>query len=331
MQTRLPPLNSLRAFEASARHRSFTRAADELNVTPAAISHQIKGLEGVLGARLFRRAKGTLMLTEEGQRLLPGVRKGFVAFAEAMENFALYHQTGPLNVALTPSFAAKWLIPRIEHFNARHPEIDIRITTTMDLIDYERDGVDIGVRFGRGGYGDLVVELLLASEVTPVCSPHLLEGGKPLEKPSDLARFTLLHDESPLLDETHPNWAMWLKAAEVTNVDASHGLRFDNASACINAAIEGAGVCAGADRADRQRPCGRAPGPAVRAQPAVRLRLLCRLSAAEREAAQGHGLPGLAVRRGARAAEPVSSRMTGRMAGNARRTRARLPAGPFFV
>ena len=207
MQTRLPPLNSLRAFEASARHRSFTRAADELNVTPAAISHQIKGLEEVLGARLFRRAKGTLMLTDEGQRLLPGVRKGFAAFAEAMENFALYHQTGPLNVALTPSFAAKWLIPRIEHFNARHPEIDIRITTTMEMIAYEREGVDIGVRFGRGGYGDLVVELLLASEVTPVCSPQLLKGTRPLEKPSDLSRFTLLHDESPLLDETHPNWA----------------------------------------------------------------------------------------------------------------------------
>lgn len=242
MQVRLPPLNSLRAFEASARHRSFTRAADELSVTPAAISHQIKGLEDVLGAKLFRRAKGTLMLTEEGQRLLPGVRKGFLAFNEAMENFALYHQTGLLNVALTPSFAAKWLIPRIEHFNARHPEIDIRITTTMELIDYERDGVDIGVRFGRGGYPDLVVELLLASEVTPVCSPQLLNGEKSLEKPEDIAQFTLLHDDSPLLDETHPNWTMWLKAAEVTNVDPSHGLRFDNASTCISAAIEGVGV-----------------------------------------------------------------------------------------
>lgn len=242
MQTRLPPLNSLRAFEASARHRSFTRAADELSVTPAAISHQIKGLEDVLGARLFRRAKGTLMLTEEGQRLLPGVRKGFLAFNEAMESFALYHQTGPLNVALTPSFAAKWLIPRIEHFNARYPEIDIRITTTMELIDYEREGVDIGVRFGRGGYSDLEVELLLASEVTPVCGPDLLKGDKPLEKPEDIAQFTLLHDDSPLLDDTHPNWAMWLKAANVTNVDPSHGLRFDSASSCINAAIEGVGV-----------------------------------------------------------------------------------------
>ena len=242
MQIRLPPLNALRAFEASARHRSFTRAAEELSVTPAAISHQIKGLEDILGARLFRRSKGTLMLTEEGQRLLPGVRKGFAAFNEAMENFALYHQTGPLNVALTPSFAAKWLIPRIEHFNARHPEIDIRITTTMELIDYEREGVDIGVRFGRGGYSDLVVELLLASEVTPVCSPQLLKGNRPLQKPEDIAHFTLLHDDSPLLDDTHPNWAMWLRAAKVTNVDPSHGLRFDSGSACINAAIEGVGI-----------------------------------------------------------------------------------------
>ena len=242
MQIRLPPLNSLRAFDASARHRSFTRAAQELNVTPAAISHQIKGLEETLGARLFRRTRGTLMLTEEGQRLLPGIRKGFSAFNEAMENFSLFHQTGPLNVALTPSFASKWLIPRIEHFNARFPEIDIRITTTMELIDYEREGVDIGVRFGRGGYTDLVVERLLESEVTPVCSPDLLHGSKPLEKPSDIAQYTLLHDDSPLLDDTHPDWAMWLRAAKVRNVDPSHGLRFDNASTCISAAIEGVGI-----------------------------------------------------------------------------------------
>lgn len=242
MRIRLPPLNSLRAFDASARHRSFTRAAQELNVTPAAISHQIKGLEETLGARLFRRTRGTLMLTEEGQRLLPGIRKGFTAFNEAMENFSLYHQTGPLNVALTPSFASKWLIPRIEHFNARFPEIDIRVTTTMELIDYEREGVDIGVRFGRGGYSDLVVETLLTSEVTPVCSPDLLAGEKPLETPHDIANHTLLHDDSPLLDDTHPDWAMWLRAAKVTNVDPSHGLRFDNASTCISAAVEGVGI-----------------------------------------------------------------------------------------
>ncbi len=246
MATRLPPLNALRAFDASARHRSFTRAAEDLSVTPAAISHQIKGLEEYLGAKLFRRAKGTLMLTEAGQRIMPGVRKGFSAFEEAMENFGLYDQTGQINVAVTPSFGAKWLIPRLEHFNAAHPEIDIRISTTMEIIDYEQEGVDIGIRFGRGEYPGLVVEPLLSSEVTPVCSPELLQGDHPkLEKPSDLRHFTLLHDESPLLDEAHPNWAMWLLAAGVTDVDASHGMRFDSASSAISAAIEGVGVALG--------------------------------------------------------------------------------------
>ena len=245
MAVRLPPLNALRAFDASARHRSFSRAADELNVTPAAISHQIKGLEEFLGASLFRRAKGTLMLTEAGQQILPGVRKGFVAFREAMENFGLHHEAGPINVAVTPSFGAKWMIPKLEHFNRAHPEIDIRISTTLELVDYENDGVDIGVRFGQGDYGDLVSERFLGSEITPVCSPSLMQGDTPLKKPEDLARFTLLHDESPLVDETQPNWAMWLRAVGADNVDASHGLRFDSIGACQNAAIEGVGVALG--------------------------------------------------------------------------------------
>lgn len=245
MTARLPSLNALRAFEASARQRSFSRAAEELHVTPAAISHQIKGLEEFLGAGLFRRAKGTLMLTEAGQRLLPGVRKGFDAFREAMENFGVYDKTGPLNVTMTPSIAAKWLIPRLEHFNRQHPEIDIRITTTLEMIDYVREGVEIGIRYGRGNYPGLVTELLLTSEVSPVCSPQLLAGSKPLKRPEDLAHFTLLHDESPLHDETHPYWAMWLRAAGVGDVDATHGLRFDNASSSLSAAIEGVGVALG--------------------------------------------------------------------------------------
>jgi LysR family glycine cleavage system transcriptional activator len=245
MPANLPSLNALRAFEASARQRSFSRAAEELHVTPAAISHQIKGLEAFLGAGLFRRAKGTLMLTEAGQRLLPGVRKGFDAFREAMENFGAYDKTGPLNVTMTPSIAAKWLIPRLEHFNRQHPEIDIRITTTLEMIDYEREGVEIGIRYGRGDYPGLVTELLLSSEVSPVCSPQLLAGEKPLKRPKDLAHFTLLHDESPLHDETHPNWAMWLRAAGATDVDATHGLRFDHASTSLSAAIEGVGVALG--------------------------------------------------------------------------------------
>ena len=245
MQTNLPPLNALRAFEASARHRSFSRAAEELNVTPAAISHQIKGLEEFLQARLFRRAKGTLMLTDAGQRLLPGVRRGFAAFRDAMENFGLRHQSGQINVAVTPSFGASWLIPRLEHFNAAHRDIDIRISTTMEIIDYERDNVDIGVRYGMGDYPGLIVEKLLDSAATPVCSPSLLKGPHKLDDPEDLANFTLLHDDSPLLGETDPDWAMWLMAAGAPQVDASHGLRFDSASSCMNAAVEGVGVALG--------------------------------------------------------------------------------------
>ena len=245
MPTNLPPLNALRAFEASARHRSFSRAAEELNVTPAAVSHQIKGLEEFLQERLFRRAKGALMLTDAGQRLLPGVRRGFAAFRDAMENFGLRRQSGQINVAVTPSFGASWLIPRLERFNAAHRDIDIRISTTMEIIDYERDNLDIGVRYGMGDYPGLIVEKLLDSAATPVCNPNLLEGPYKLDDPEDLANFTLLHDDSPLLGETDADWAMWLMAAGAPQVDASHGLRFDSASSCMNAAVEGVGVALG--------------------------------------------------------------------------------------
>lgn len=262
MPARLPSLNALRAFEASARQRSFSRAAEELNVTPAAISHQIKGLEEYLGAGLFRRAKGTLMLTEAGQRLLPGIRRGFDAFREAMENFGAYDKTGPLNVTMTPSIAAKWLIPRLEHFNRQHPEIDIRITTSMEMVDFDREGIEIGIRYGRGDYPGLVSELLLSSEVSPVCSPQLLNGDKPLRHPRDLANFTLLHDDSPLHDDTHPNWSMWLRAAGVPEIDASHGLHFDNASSSMSAAVEGVGVALGRSAlADKDIAAGRLVRP----------------------------------------------------------------------
>lgn len=245
MPARLPPLNALRAFEASARHRSFSRAAEELNVTPAAISHQIKGLEAFLGAPLFRRAKRTLMLTPAGQSLLPGISKGFAAFTEAMEEFGLYDQTGMLTVAVTPSFAAKWLVHRIEHFNRAYPEIDIRMTTSMTLTDYSRDGIEIGVRYGKGDYEGLVSEHLLSTEIIPVCSPRLLTGERRLEAPDDLRNFTLLHDDSHRHEAMYPDWASWLRATGATAVDPSHGLRFDTAGETQNAAVEGVGVALG--------------------------------------------------------------------------------------
>lgn len=245
MPTRLPPLNALRAFESAARHRSFSRAADELNVTPAAVSHQIKGLEDYLGVALFRRDKRTLMLSSAGQSLLPGVSKGFAAIRDAMAAFYVYDQTGMLTISVPPSFAANWLMHRLEHFNRAHPEIDVRISSSMELVDFERDSIDIAVRYGDGSYPGLVAEHLLSDSVVPVCSPRLLQGDKPLRVPADLRHFTLLHDDRHRNDATFPNWGMWLRAAGVTNVDASHGLRFDAASAVQSAAVEGIGVALG--------------------------------------------------------------------------------------
>jgi len=245
MTRRLPPLNALRVFEASARHRSFSRAAEELFVTPAAISHQIKGLEEFLGAKLFRRARRTLMLTEAGQTLLPGIRRGFTAFGEAMEAFGHHDEAGLLNVAATPSFAAKWLVPRLEGFNREHPDIDIRLTTSMGLSDYERDGIEIGVRYGRGDYENLETEHLLSHEVIPVCSPRLIEGSNVLKVPADLVNFTLLHDDGHRHIEMFPDWSMWLKAAGVFEVDPAHGLRFDYSAEAQTAAGEGLGGALG--------------------------------------------------------------------------------------
>ena len=245
MPTRLPPLNALRAFESAARHRSFSRAANELNVTPAAISHQIKALEDFLGVALFRRDKRTLMLSSAGQSLLPGVSKGFAAIRDAMASFYVYDQTGMLTVSVPPSFAANWLMHRLEHFNRAHPEIDVRISSSMELVDFARDSIDIAVRYGDGRYPGLVAEHLLSDSVVPVCSPRLLQGDKPLRVPDDLRHFTLLHDDRHRNDVTFPNWGIWLNAAGVTNVDPSHGLRFDAASSVQAAAVEGIGVALG--------------------------------------------------------------------------------------
>ena len=239
---RLPPLNALRAFEAAARHLSFNAAAEELSVTPAAISHQIKALEADLGVKLFKRLNRAVRLTAAGQACLPGLRDGFERIAQAVARARQGDSVGPLTVTASPAVAAKWLVPRLERFRARHPAIDLRIDASMRIVDLARENVHVGLRYGAGNYPGLHTELLLRSEVFPVCAPALLKGKHPISKPEDLRHHTLIHDETIPLDPSGPDWAMWLRAAGVTDIDSSRGLRFNQAALALDAAIGGRGV-----------------------------------------------------------------------------------------
>jgi LysR family glycine cleavage system transcriptional activator len=203
--TRLPPLNALRAFEAAARHLSFNAAAEELNVTPAAISHQIKALEADLGVKLFRRLNRAVRLTDAGQACVPGLRDGFERIAEAVARARQGDSVGLLTVTASPAVASKWLVPRLERFRARHPAIDLRIDASMRLVDLVREDVHVGLRYGAGKYPGLHTEQLVRSEVFPVCSPDLLKGKHPLRTPEDLRHHTLIHDETTTLDPRGPD------------------------------------------------------------------------------------------------------------------------------
>lgn len=244
MARSLPPLNGLRAFEAAARHLSFTRAAQELNVTQAAVSHQVALLEARLGVRLFRRRNRALMLTDAGQGLFPPLRDALDRIAGAVERVRPERGRRAFTVSLITSFAAKWLVPRISRFQERHPDVDVRVGATERLVDFVADGVDVAVRGGAGRWPGVRAELIAAETVVPVCSPRLLEGAAPLRAPSDLARVTLLHDENQPV-EAFPGWAGWLEAAGAGGVDAGRGPRFSHTYMAINEAIAGRGVALG--------------------------------------------------------------------------------------
>jgi len=242
MERVLPPLNALRAFEAAARHLSLTRAAEELHVTPAAVSHQVKGLESYLGVKLFRRANRSLLLTDAGQACLPGLREGFDRLAEAMEAVRARDESGPFTVSVPPSFGAKWLVARLDRFTQKHPGYDVRLDASMRLVDLMREGVDIAVRYGAGHYKGMRVDRLMDEVAIPVCSPGLLQGTKPLEVPEDLCHHTLLHHAAPYQDDSYPDWRMWLQAAGVSSCDIGRGPTFSLASMAVQAAIDGQGV-----------------------------------------------------------------------------------------
>ena len=227
MSRRLPSLNGLKAFEAAARHLSFTRAAAELNVTQAAVSHQVKALEERLGLALFRRLNRALLLTDEGQALLPPMSDALDRMALAVDGLARREETGVLTVSTLDSFAAGWLVRRLRRFRALYPDIEIRIATSNHLVDFTRDDVDISVRYGRGEWPALDSVRLMTEEIFPVCSPALLADGPPLEKPQDLRYHTLLHEE--MLED----WRMWLLAAGVGGVDPTRGPWYTQANLVI--------------------------------------------------------------------------------------------------
>jgi LysR family glycine cleavage system transcriptional activator len=242
MRRHLPPLNALRAFETAARHLSITQAASELRVTPAAISHQIRILEDHVGLPLFMRNGRGLALTDAGTAGLRDLREGFARLGAAMDAIDSLGEAGVLSISVAPSFAAKWLLPRLGSFQTAHPEIDVHVSASMQLADFVKDGVDLAIRYGAGRYSDLAVERLLAESVVPVCSPDFLERQGPFANPADLVEATLLHDDSPDNDPSCPNWEMWLTAAGATHVDAARGPRFNQSSLVIEAAVLGRGI-----------------------------------------------------------------------------------------
>ncbi|MEE9446583.1 MAG: transcriptional regulator GcvA [Arenicellales bacterium] len=238
----LPPLNALRAFEAAARHLSFTKAAEELNVTPGAISQQIKVLESYLGLALFKRKNRMILLTEQAQVCLPYLSQGLNNFSEGMRAIEQFNQTKPLTITVAEAFASRWLMPRLRNFQALHPDIDVRIDASKKLIDLNNSDVDAGIRFGSGNYTGLVTDFLLPLEVYPVCSPSLLNNKPPIKTAADLQHFTLIHGDYYYFGASQPDWAMWFKTLGINDIDSNRGLRYESAELVVKAAVEGQGI-----------------------------------------------------------------------------------------
>jgi len=238
---RLPPLNALRAFEAAARHLNFSRAADELSVTPGAVSQQIQNLEDYVGAALFKRTPKGLLLTDAAQTALPALREAFDRLAEAASLLTAAVDGRRLTLTAAPSFAAKWLVPRLGKFELAYPQVDVWLSAGMDIVDFATGEVDLAIRYGSGRYPGLEVTRLLSETVIPLASPELL-AANPLDDPADLAKHILLHDGSPDADDSCPDWAMWLAARGIKTVDGARGPRFNQSSLVIEAAVNGRGV-----------------------------------------------------------------------------------------
>ncbi len=234
MADRLPPMQALRAFEAAARAGSLTRAAESLNLTHSAISHQIKALESEFGVRLIERAGRGIRLTDEGERFATRIRAVLSDLADALREVTERTHGPRLRVSVIPSFAARWLLPRIGRFIAAHPDIDLDVSANNQLVDFKRNDVDVAIRHGLGEWPGLVSEHLLDDVYFPVCSPKLAGGRLPV-RPEDLSRYTLLRSEGEF-------WKPWFEGAGLDWPEPARGPMFNDTSHTIQAAIEGQGV-----------------------------------------------------------------------------------------
>ena len=255
MLYRLPPLGALRAFEAAARHLSFKNAAAELSVTPTAVSHQIRTLEEFLGLSLFNRLTRALELTPQGEVMLPKVREGMECFAAAVENIQQHVNVGRLIVVVPPSFATRWLVPRLRRFAESEHSLNLHIIRSLNAIDgdqvqaVEFDNVDLRqedslvvIRFGTGAYPGLHVERMFGSDYIAVCSPKLLESDSPLRDPADMRHQVLLHDDATASERSGPSWEEWFRLAGISAVDSSAGPHFSDSGLVYVAALDGLGM-----------------------------------------------------------------------------------------
>jgi LysR family transcriptional regulator of beta-lactamase len=225
-------LNALKAFESAARHLSFTVAADELSVTPAAISHQVKSLEDRLGVRLFRRTSRGLVITDEGLALVPTLSETFARLGRLLEQFEHGHRREVLTVSVVGTFAMGWLLPRLQAFEARHPMVDLRLLTNNNRVDVAGESLDFAIRFGDGAWHGLQAERLLDAPLSPLCSPAM---AAPLRTPADLKDLPLLRSYRP------QDWPAWFEAAGCAPVPL-RGPVFDASTLMAQAAIDGHGV-----------------------------------------------------------------------------------------
>jgi LysR family glycine cleavage system transcriptional activator len=245
MARALPGLASLRTLEAAGRLLSFTKAAAELGVTPAAVSHQIREFEDQLGARLFLRTSRTMRLTHAGEILHVAVADAVDGIARAVTRLRKSEAKLQLKVTTSPSIAAKWLVPRLDRFLSLVPDADVRMEVSPLPLDFARDEIDIAIRFGDGIYPGLKVDRLFEETVLPVCSPRLLQGKKALKVPRDLLQHTLIHVDWDAQGATWPNWRMWMLASGIRDFNDRRGLHFSQTSFALQAAIDGHGVALG--------------------------------------------------------------------------------------